>query len=203
MRPLSNRLVEVFKYVRPGTPSAWVVCQMTPDGRSPEKLTSTMLVGKRRIPVARLRYDANGGYAAVHVIPSGQPEEPVRVDDRDWHIFNMDLADVMLSLRSGPETWADFRFIEPNPQGMPAMIDTGVHELELVAITKRGEQWRLSKDGVGGDVIFDRSRGCLVEARLPWPNHDGYHDFKLSLKRAVKQSDVAWRRWVAATVNGA
>jgi len=208
-RPAGTHSLEVFKYVQPGTQSALVSCTMTPDLKSPMHLVSWVLQGQAKKLMATLDYDGDAGYASVFVKPSGSPAESVLLPDASWHIFNMDLASVALTLAGAKGRAVSFSFVEPNARGFtPAMVTLGTFTLSATGEdTHKGyrcDTWVLKGEALRGKkgTIWMSKQGFLVEAVVPLPNHEGYKDFRMVLKRTETTTDSEWTSFVRRTVAG-
>ncbi len=209
IRMASRREIETFKYVRPGTASAYVVCTMEDDLRAPKTVRSWRLSGKDRKLVAWIDASREGGFARVQVIPTGEPAESVLLPENGWHIFNMDLGSLMATLRQTKRDSVQFNFIEPNFKALtPVMVDIG-----MVTATRKGwerrDGWRSRRwELTGGPLKSERGsfwiseEGVMVGARLPVPNHEGYRDFAMRLVSVSRMTSGEWGGFIRKTVLG-
>ncbi len=207
-RPRGRREIDVFKYISPGTRSAYVSCLMTGDLKSPLNLRSWMLDKGGKSLMATLDYDASGGYASVFVKPSGGPAESVLIPSKSWHIFNMDLASLALTLANANRRTFRLNFVEPNPKSFsPAMVSLGEFALTPSGTTRRHGvdciRWELSGMPLKrkrGSIWMSRRDGYLVEAIIPIPNHEGYSNFRIFLSQKVSMTQAQWQSFVSSTV---
>lgn len=209
IRMASPRQIETFKYVKPGTASAFVTCTMEADLSGPQSVRSWRLSGNDKKLIATIDASRKGGFARVRVLPTGEPEESVLLPPHGWHIFNMDLGSLMTSLAATKKNAVRFSFIEPNFTAVtPVMTDTGPVTAIKVGWDRRNgrrcQKWELT----GGALktrrgyVWMSDSGVMVAAALPIPNHQGYRDFAMTLVSESSMTSQQWGSFVRKTVQG-
>lgn len=209
IRMASPRQIETFKYVKPGTASAYVTCTMEADLSGPESVRSWRLSGTEKKLIATIDASRKGGFARVRVLPTGEPEESVLLPPHGWHIFNMDLGSLTASLAATKKNTVRFSFIEPNFTAVtPVMTDTGA-----VTATRMGwerhtgrqcQKWELTGGALKAKrgYVWMSLSGAMVAAALPIPNHQGYRDFAMTLISESSMTSQQWGSFVSRTVQG-
>ncbi len=209
IRRPSRLEVETFKYVQPGTASAYVTCIMEDDLSGPKRVRSWRLTGKERKLVAWIDASKQGGFARVKVVPTGEPEESVLLPPNGWHIFNMDLGSLVATLAAAKGRTFHFSFIEPNLSAVtPVMLDIGtVTAARMTWESREGRRcrrWELT----GGPLkskrgsIWMTEDGWMVAASIPLPNHQGYRDFSMKLVSVSMMTSGQWGSFIRDTVQG-
>jgi hypothetical protein len=201
----------VLKAAAPCTRAALVTANIDPaTGQASDLVGGTLGRDGRQQAFAWFR-DDNGQLTARAALPDGELRLATAVATRPWHLYDFDFASLTLWLASRADRRAGFTIGLPllmiGPQG-PSLRDLGALTAQFAGdaywMGRPALLFRLSGPALGGragTLMLDAGAGHILDARLPVPNHDGYHDFRLRLT-AVTEGEAAWTARLAAHWQG-
>jgi len=186
-----------------------------------ERGRATRIGGGRLLPGARhdmfgllVYHPASHRLTAILRMPDGRLlNEELRVPERQWHLYDFDLASLTVTAQYRRDRRAGFGFGLPlilvGEGPGPSLRHLGRAELRFVRQETLGGRRALRFEaggpafgGRGGPIWFDSDEGHILAAQWGIPNHSEYRDFALRLTGVNDGGAGEWRRLLAAHFEG-
>jgi len=204
--------LEVFKAVGRCENAAFVTAEMDLKSLSALKITGGQLrPGASQNAFAFLSWKREAQTLDVEVkLPDQTIRASAPIRSAPWHLFDFDLASLTVATPHLAPNTKRFSFgmalLWPDAAADSPLNWMGDVQATLASMEQRDGKavrlYSLSGDalsgprsvGSSGQLLLDAKDGHIVEALLPMPNHPGYKDFRLFLK---KVSDVGESEWTS------
>lgn len=202
--------LEVYKAIGRCENAALVTAEMDWESLSAVRITGGQLrPHAAHHAFAFLSWNSEAQTLDVEVkLPDQTIKAKAPIRSAPWHLFDFDLASLTVATPHLAPNTTRFSFgmalLWPDPSADSPLNWMGDVQATLTSSGLRdGKEVRLyslsgdalsgpRSTGSSGQLWLDGKDGHIVEARLPMPNHPGYKDFRLVLKKVSDAGESEW-----------